>query len=100
MMAPRNTLSRGIKYGKGDYGYHLWLQAHNYGSIAGLRSMEGIYAKSAHVDHSLVYFEGLHGQHLYISPADNLVVLRMGEKPCSDWDSSWVINQLSSALRT
>lgn len=99
MMTPTNTLTRGVQRGKSDYGYHLWLKAHDYGMISGIPSFEGEYAKCAHVDESMVYFEGMRGQYVFISPEDNLVVMRMGERPRRDWDASWMINKLSSALR-
>lgn len=99
MQTPTNTLSRGVKRAKSDYGYHLWLKAHDYGVIPGIPPYEGEYATEAHVDESLVYFEGMRGQYVFISPTDELVVMRMGERPRKDWDASFVINKLSRALR-
>lgn len=98
MMTPTNTLMRGVKRGKADYGYHLWLKAHDYGMIPGIPTFEGEFATCAHVDESVVYFEGLRAQYVFASPKNNLVVMRMGERPCRDWDASWMINKLSNAL--
>lgn len=98
MMTPTNTLMRGVRHGKADYGYHLWLKSHDYGMIPGIPTFEGEYATCPHADSSVVYFEGLRGQYVFASPKHELVVMRMGERPCRDWDASWMINKLTNAL--
>jgi CubicO group peptidase (beta-lactamase class C family) len=98
MQVPRNTPARGVMDGRADYGYQLWLKAHDYGLIRGIPWYEATHATTAFADDELVYFEGLRGQCLFIHPRHDLVVLRMGERPKKDWDMSWMINQLCQAL--
>lgn len=98
MQTPTNTSYRGLKNAHADYGRHLWLESHHYGKIAGIPSLEGMYARHKHADESMVYFEGMRGQYVFISPAHELIVMRMGEKPKKSWDGSRVINQLIHAL--
>ncbi len=98
MQVPRNTIARGVADGRADYGYQLWLKAHDYGLIRGIPWFEATHATRAFHDDALVYFEGLRGQCLFIHPRHELVVLRMGERPKKDWDMSWMINQLCTAL--
>lgn len=100
MKTPTNTESSRVKKPKSDYGYHLWLKAHDYGVIAGIPKIEGMYAKKPHQDDSLFYFEGMRGQYVFISPRHKLIVLRMGEKPKTSWDGSYVINELTAALES
>lgn len=98
MKTPTNTVHRGIDHGKADYGYHLWLKAHDYGTIDGIPRLEGMYAKHAHIDDSMVYFEGMRGQYVFISPKHQLVMMRMGERPHFNWDASHAINCLCRDL--
>ena len=98
MQIPRNTPERGVVDGRADYGYQLWLKAHDYGLIRGIPWFEATHATTAFHDDALFYLEGLRGQCLFIHPHHDLVVLRMGERPKKDWDMSWMINQLCAAL--
>ena len=98
MIIPRNTEARGVKDGKSDYGYQIWLKAHDYGLIRGIPWFEATHAQAAHVDQEMFYFEGMRGQYLFVSPRHNLLMLRMGERPKRDWDGSWAINQLLQHL--
>ena len=98
MKIPRNTPERGVSGGRSDYGYQLWLKAHDYGSIRGIPWFEATHARAAHEDTSLFYLEGMRGQYLFISPRHQLVMLRMGERPGRSWDGSYAINLLTGAL--
>lgn len=98
MQVPRNTPERGIKDGKSDYGYQLWLKAHDYGVIRGIPSFEAMHASEQHHDKTVFYFEGLRGQYLFVSPKHQLIMLRMGERPRRYWDGSFAINQLTNGL--
>lgn len=98
MQIPRNTPALGIKDGKSDYGYQLWLKAHDYGLIRGIPSFEAMHAQGEHHDDSIFYFEGLRGQYLFVSPHHQLIMLRMGERPLRHWDGSFAINQITRAL--
>ena len=69
-----------------------------YGLIRGIPWYEATHATRAFHDDELIYLEGLRGQCLFIHPRHDLVVLRMGERPKKDWDMSWMINQLCTAL--
>lgn len=96
MIVPRNTLERGVKNGKGDYGYQIWLKAHDYGLIRGIPWFEATHAKEAHIEDDIFYFEGMRGQYLFVSPTHKLLMLRVGERPKRSWDGSWAINKLIS----
>ena len=98
MQIPRNTPERGVIGGHADYGYQLWLKAHDYGLIRGIPWFESTHATAPFHSDELVYFEGLRSQFLFIHPQHDLVVLRMGERPKKNWDMSWMINQLCRAL--
>lgn len=100
MQIPRNTPERGVVGGRSDYGYQLWLKAHDYGLIRGIPWFEATHATTAFNDDKLFYLEGLRGQCVFIQPQHDLVVLRMGERPKKDWDMSWMINQLCQALHS
>ncbi|NNM50626.1 MAG: serine hydrolase [Pseudomonadales bacterium] len=95
MKVPRNTPERGVRGGHSDYGYQLWLKAHDYGLIRGIPWFEATHARAAHEDSSVFYLEGMRGQYLFISPRHQLVMLRMGERPARDWDGSYAINLLT-----
>lgn len=98
MSTPTNTVHRGVKDAFADYGRHIWLESHHYGVIAGIPRIEGCYAKSKHSDDSMVYFEGMRGQYVFVSPNNDLIVMRMGERPKRNWDASYVINMLLKEL--
>lgn len=98
MQTPSNTPEKGIKDGRGDFGHHLWLKAHDYGPIAGIPRIEGAYAKAPLKDDTMTYFEGMRGQYLYISKKHDFIMLRMGERPRRDWDASLVVNELVDEL--
>lgn len=95
MRVPRNTPERGVAGGKGDYGYQLWLKAHDYGLIRGIPSFEAMHAAGPHQDDSVFYFEGLRGQYVFVSPRHQLIMLRVGERPRKDWDAAYAINRLT-----
>jgi CubicO group peptidase (beta-lactamase class C family) len=98
MLVARNTPEQGVVGGRGDYGYHIWLKAHDAGLVRGIPWFEAMHAKAPHQDASIFYFEGMRGQYVFISPQHELVMLRVGERPNKDWDASRVINQLTQAL--
>lgn len=98
MRIPRNTPERGVIGGRGDYGYQLWLKAHDAGLVRGIPWFEALHAKAPHHDASVFYFEGMRGQYVFICPTYNLLMLRVGERPNRDWDGSQVINQFTAAL--
>lgn len=98
MKVPRNTPARGVANGRGDYGYHVWLKAHDAGLVRGIPWFEAMHAKAPFQDDSLFYLEGMRGQYVFISPQHDLVMLRAGERPNKTWDASRVINQITTAL--
>jgi CubicO group peptidase (beta-lactamase class C family) len=102
MIAPRNTLQRGMRIGAKDYGYygyHVWLKAHSNGLTPGIPWFEALPARADHDDESVFYFEGLKGQFIWVSPKHELVVMRMGEMvDRKTWDGSYAINALTRAL--
>jgi CubicO group peptidase (beta-lactamase class C family) len=98
MRVARNTPEQGVVGGRGDYGYHLWLKAHDAGLVRGIPWFEAMHAKTPHQDSSVFYFEGMRGQYVFISPQHDLVMLRAGERPKKDWDASQVINHITMAL--
>ena len=92
MRIPRNL--------RRDYGYQVWLRAHDYGLIRGIPFFEAMHARQPLRHEQVFFMEGMRGQYLYIDPKNELIVLRMGEKPCSDWDASYFINAISDQLTT
>jgi CubicO group peptidase (beta-lactamase class C family) len=100
MVVPRDTAARGVKEGRGCYGYQTWLSAHDYGLVRGIPWFEAMHASAPFTDDSVFYFEGMRAQYLFVSPRHDLIMLRMGERPKKDWDGSWAINKLISGLKT
>lgn len=102
MVTPSNTLERGLNAGAKDYGfygYQIWLKAKNKGNVPGIPWFESLPAKHAHDDESAVYFEGLKGQYMVVSPKHDLVALRVGEAITrKTWDGSFMLNALTRAL--
>lgn len=102
MVTPSNTLARGLHAGAADYdfyGYQIWLKAKDKGLVRGIPWFESLPSRHAHDDESAFYFEGLKGQYLFISPKNDLMVMRVGEAiNRKTWDGSLMLNTLTREL--
>jgi CubicO group peptidase (beta-lactamase class C family) len=76
-----------------SYGYHIWLQAKTKAKPGGidLRASQTFLAKDT------IYLDGASLQRVYIIPAHNLVVVRIGEQ-AEKWDDSVIPNTLVKSL--
>jgi CubicO group peptidase (beta-lactamase class C family) len=76
-----------------NYGYHIWLKAKTKNKPGGIerRASQDFLAKDT------IYLDGKSLQKVYIIPAHDLVVVRIGEKP-DKWDDSVIPNTLISSL--
>jgi CubicO group peptidase (beta-lactamase class C family) len=76
-----------------SYGYHIWLKAKTKNKPGGIkrRASQPFLAKDT------IYLEGQYHQKVYIIPAHDLVIVRIGEQP-GKWDDSFIPNTLVSSL--
>jgi CubicO group peptidase (beta-lactamase class C family) len=76
-----------------SYGYHIWLKAKTKNKPGGIkrRASQPFLAKDT------IYLDGKSLQKVYIIPAHDLVVVRIGEQP-DKWDDSVIPNTLISSL--
>ena len=75
------------------YGYHLWLKART-------DNKPGVYDRAASkpfLAEDTFYLDGASNQRVYIIPSQDLVIVRVGEKP-QDWDDSVIPNTLVRGL--
>ena len=75
------------------YGYHLWLKART-------DNKPGVYdlaASKPFLAEDTFYLDGASNQRVYIIPSQDLVIVRVGEKP-QDWDDSVIPNTLVRGL--
>jgi CubicO group peptidase (beta-lactamase class C family) len=76
-----------------SYGYHIWLKAKTKAKPGGIerRASQPFLAKDT------IYLDGRSLQRVYIIPAHDLVVVRIGEQP-DEWDDSFISNTLVDSL--
>ncbi|MEN9520847.1 MAG: hypothetical protein RLZZ381_3435 [Cyanobacteriota bacterium] len=76
-----------------SYGYHIWLKAKTKNKPGGIkrRASQSFLAKDT------IYLDGKSLQKVYIIPAHDLVVVRIGEQ-AEKWDDSVIPNTLISSL--
>ncbi|MEL6495955.1 MAG: serine hydrolase [Cyanobacteria bacterium J06623_7] len=78
-----------------NYGYHLWLKART-------DSKPGLYSRDAEqpfLAADTVYLDGASNQRVYIIPEQDLVIVRVGEKP-QQWDDTVIPNILITSWRS
>lgn len=68
-----------------DYGYHVWLGFED----GCLKEKE----RSEMFLEDVITIDGLNKQQVFIVPAEELLIVRIGEKPES-WDEGWIVNNL------
>jgi CubicO group peptidase (beta-lactamase class C family) len=75
-----------------SYGYHIWLKAKT-------QEKPGIERKASQpfVAEDIIYLDGISFQRVYIIPAHDLVIVRIGEQ-AKKWDDSLIPNTLVSSL--
>ncbi len=73
-----------------DYGYQIWLNYEDGGRREKNRTTSYL-AKNYSID-------GANKQHVFIVPDYDLVLVRVGDKP-EEWDESYMVNKLVSALK-
>ena len=76
-----------------NYGYHIWLKAR-------LNSKPGVYDRTSSkpfLAQDTFYLDGASRQRVYIIPSQNLVIVRVGERP-KQWDDSVIPNTLVKSL--
>ncbi len=75
-----------------SYGYHIWLKAKT-------REQSGIERQDSQpfVPEDIIYLDGKYFQRVYIIPAHDLVIVRIGEE-ADDWDDVFIPNTLVSGL--
>jgi CubicO group peptidase (beta-lactamase class C family) len=76
-----------------NYGYHVWLKAKTKAKPGGIdrRASQPFLAKDT------IYLDGASLQRVYIIPAHDLVVVRIGEQ-AEKWDDSFIPNTLVDSL--
>jgi len=82
-----------------NYGWQVWLGTKFEPSRFYSESKTGYAAKASEaftVD-DIVYLDGFGGQRVYISPSNNLVIVRTGN-PAFDWDDSFLPNSVLKEL--
>ena len=86
MQQPSNLVNK--------YGYHLWLKART-------DSKSGVYDRAASrpfLAEDTFYLDGAARQRVYIIPAQQLVIVRIGERP-EQWDDAFMPNTLLRSLQ-
>lgn len=82
-----------------NYGYQLW-RASPHAPQRGYNTATPatVPAKAAFLAEDMVYFDGAGAQRVYVSPAEQLVIVRLGAG-AFDWDDSLVPNLVTAAAR-
>lgn len=76
-----------------SYGYHIWLKART-------KEKPGVYDRSSSqpfLAQDTFYLDGASNQRVYIIPDQDLVIVRVGERP-KQWDDSVIPNTLVKSL--
>jgi hypothetical protein len=75
----------------GEYGYQIWLNAGAPGNATN--------RKFPKLPADLYYFNGFEGQHVYIIPSKQLVIVRLGQTANSKWfDTQGFVNGILEAI--
>jgi CubicO group peptidase (beta-lactamase class C family) len=82
-----------------NYGYQLW-RASPHAPQRGYNTATPatVPAKAPFLASDMVYFDGAGAQRVYVSPAEKLVIVRLGAG-AFDWDDSMVPNLVTAAAR-
>ena len=75
-----------------NYGYHVWLEARTDNKPGSDRS-----ASQPFIAEDTFYLDGASQQRVYVIPSQELVIVRVGEKP-KQWDDSIIPNTLVKSL--
>ena len=75
-----------------NYGYHMWLEARTDNKPGSDRS-----ASQPFIAEDTFYLDGASQQRVYVIPSQELVIVRVGEKP-KQWDDSIIPNTLVKSL--
>jgi CubicO group peptidase (beta-lactamase class C family) len=75
------------------YGYHIWLQARTSDKPGGY----DVASSKPFLAQDTFYLDGASRQRVYIIPSQELVIVRVGEKP-QEWDDSVIVNTLIGDL--
>ncbi|WP_299406652.1 serine hydrolase [Acaryochloris sp. IP29b_bin.148] len=75
------------------YGYHIWLKARTEGG-PGYRKM----STEPFLADDMFYLDGWGQQRVYVMPSQELVIVRVGDKP-EDWDDAMIPNLLIRDLQ-
>jgi len=81
-----------------NYGYLIWLGSpHNPARSYNRKSPIRVPAKAPFLVDDIAYLDGYGGQRVYISPSQQLVIVRIGA-PSASWDDSELPNIILSSL--
>jgi CubicO group peptidase (beta-lactamase class C family) len=83
-----------------NYGLHVWRASPYIEKRYYNAAKEGTFVPAAEqwLDPEIFFFDGFGGQRVYVSRAENLVIMRQG-KPRPDWDDSALPNAVIKVLR-